>query len=118
MKIPAGHGTQRSKRNLGTYLEKLLGTFSQDSESQGYRQGEEPTGELLPVEKDLMDPLSGRELEILRLIAAGLSNQEIARELVVATSTVHWHTKNIYSKLNVHSRTQATRQARQLGLVS
>jgi LuxR family maltose regulon positive regulatory protein len=118
MKIPAGHGTQRSKRNLGTYLEKLLGTFSKDSDSQGYRQVEEPTGELLPVEKDLMDPLSGRELEILRLIAAGLSNQEIARELVVATSTVHWHTKNIYSKLNVHSRTQATRQARQLGLVS
>jgi LuxR family maltose regulon positive regulatory protein len=52
------------------------------------------------------------------LIAAGLSNQEIARELVLATSTVHWHTKNIYSKLNVHSRTQATWQARQLGLVN
>jgi LuxR family maltose regulon positive regulatory protein len=64
----------------------------------------------------LIEPLSERELDVLRLMAAGLSNQEIARELIVAPSTVHWHTKNIYSKMNVHSRTQASWQARQMGL--
>jgi LuxR family maltose regulon positive regulatory protein len=55
---------------------------------------------------------------VLRLVAAGLSNQDIAEELVVAPSTVHWHIKNIYSKLGVHSRTQATLAARERGLVA
>lgn len=65
----------------------------------------------------LVEPLSERELDVLRLMAAGLTNQEIASRLVVAASTVHWHTKNIYGKLSVHSRTQAVCKARQLGLV-
>ncbi len=71
-----------------------------------------------PASPILLSPLSDRERAILRLLAAGLSNQEIAAELVVAASTVHWHLKNIYSKLDVHSRTQAAAVARQLGLLS
>jgi LuxR family maltose regulon positive regulatory protein len=66
----------------------------------------------------LLSPLSDRERVVLRLMAAGLSNQDIAAELVVAPSTVHWHLKNIYSKLNVHSRTQAAAVARELGLLT
>jgi ATP/maltotriose-dependent transcriptional regulator MalT len=66
----------------------------------------------------LLSPLSDRERAVLRLMAAGLSNQDIASELVVAPSTVHWHLKNIYSKLNVHSRTQAAAVARELGLLT
>jgi LuxR family maltose regulon positive regulatory protein len=65
----------------------------------------------------LVDPLTERELEVLRLLTAGLSNREIARELVVATSTVKSHINHIYGKLDVKSRTQAIAQARTLGLL-
>ena len=63
------------------------------------------------------EALSQRELQILRLLAAGLSNKEIAAELIVATSTVHWHTKNIYRKLKVNSRMQASLRAQELDLL-
>jgi len=65
----------------------------------------------------LAEPLSQRELEVLRLIAAGLSNREIAEELVVAISTVKTHIRNIYGKLDVSSRTQALVKARELKLI-
>jgi LuxR family maltose regulon positive regulatory protein len=65
----------------------------------------------------LIDPLSERELEVLRLIAAGLSNQEIAQQLVIAVSTVKSHINHIYGKLSVNSRTQAVVQAKALGLL-
>ena len=65
----------------------------------------------------LIEPLSEREIEVLRLIAAGRSNQEIARELYVAVSTVKTHINNIYGKLGVGSRTQALARARELGLL-
>ena len=70
------------------------------------------TGPLAQAAASLPEPLSERELAVLRLLAAGLSNQDIAEALVVAQSTVHWHVKNIYSKLGVHSRTQAALAAR------
>lgn len=65
----------------------------------------------------LVDPLTGRELEVLRLIADGLSNQEIADQLVISVGTVKSYSSAIYSKLAVASRTQAVAQARQLGLI-
>ena len=65
----------------------------------------------------LVEPLSERELEVLRLVVAGLSNREIAEELVITVGTVKWHIHNIYGKLSVHSRTRAIAQARELGLV-
>ena len=65
----------------------------------------------------LVEPLSERELEVLRLIAEGLTNQAIAQTLVVALGTVKAHTASIYGKLNVHSRTQAVARARELGLL-
>ena len=74
-----------------------------------------PTAPLKRAPK-LGEGLSERETDVLRLIAAGLSNQAIAERLVLAPSTIQWHVKNIYSKLNVHSRTQAARMARELGL--
>jgi LuxR family maltose regulon positive regulatory protein len=64
----------------------------------------------------LVEPLSDRELEVLRLVAAGLTNREIAKELVIAVSTVKSHTNHIYGKLGVKNRTQAVAQARALGL--
>jgi non-specific serine/threonine protein kinase len=65
----------------------------------------------------VLEPLTERELEILRLIAEGLSNREIAQELVLALGTVKWYNKQIYSKLGVHSRTQAVARAREVGLL-
>ena len=64
-----------------------------------------------------LEPLRARELEVLQLLAAGRSNQEMAEELIVSVGTVRWHLKNIYGKLDVHSRTQAIARARALGLI-
>ena len=65
----------------------------------------------------LIEPLSEREVEVLRLIAAGLSNQEIAGRLIIAPGTVKRHINNIYGKLDVQSRTQAVARGREVGLV-
>jgi LuxR family maltose regulon positive regulatory protein len=70
-----------------------------------------------PAVQPLIEPLTERELEVLRLIAAGLSNAEIARELVIAVSTVKTHINHIYGKLAVESRIQAAAKARELGLL-
>jgi LuxR family transcriptional regulator, maltose regulon positive regulatory protein len=61
--------------------------------------------------------LSEREREILRLIAAGMSNREIADTLVLSVGTVKWHANNIFSKLNVKSRVQAIAKARASKLI-
>jgi LuxR family maltose regulon positive regulatory protein len=68
--------------------------------------------------QNLVEPLSERELEVLRLIADGLSNHEIAERLIVGTGTVKTHINNIYRKLDVKSRTQALHRARELGLLT
>ena len=60
---------------------------------------------------------TARELEILHLVALGLSNRDIAEELVIAAETVRWYTKQIYGKLSVTGRIQAVNRARQLGLL-
>jgi LuxR family maltose regulon positive regulatory protein len=65
----------------------------------------------------LYEALTERELEVLHLIDAGLSNREIASRLYVSLNTVRTHTKNLYSKLDVHSRTQAITRARDLNLL-
>jgi predicted ATPase/class 3 adenylate cyclase len=65
----------------------------------------------------LLEPLTQRELEILRLLAKGLSNREIALALVIAPGTVKWYNKQLYSKLDVHSRSQAVDKAREMGLL-
>ena len=66
----------------------------------------------------LVEPLSERELEILRLMAQGASNQAIADRLVITVGTAKWHLSNIYGKLGVRSRTQALARAGELGLLT
>jgi LuxR family maltose regulon positive regulatory protein len=65
----------------------------------------------------LVEPLSQREIEVLQLIALGRTNQEIARQLIVAPGTVKAHTASIYRKLDVANRTEAVARARQLSLL-
>jgi LuxR family maltose regulon positive regulatory protein len=77
----------------------------------------ETSGPASPVAQPLVEPLSERELEVLRLVAAGLSNREIAEELYLSINTVKAHAKNIYSKLNVRGRMQAADRARELDLL-
>lgn len=74
-------------------------------------------GDSIDSPQSPVPPLSGRELDILRRIAAGYSNQEIARDLVIAVSTVKKHVNNIYGKLGVGTRTRAVARARELGLL-
>ncbi|GCE29786.1 LuxR family transcriptional regulator [Dictyobacter alpinus] len=71
-----------------------------------------------PVTQGLIEPLSERELEVLRLLASGLNGPEIARKLVVSLNTMRTHTKNIYSKLGVNDRQAAVRRAKELALFS
>jgi LuxR family maltose regulon positive regulatory protein len=68
--------------------------------------------------KDLVEPLSKRELEVLECLARGLTNHEIAQELIISLDTVKTHTGNIYSKLDVNNRIQAVIKAKALGLVN
>jgi LuxR family maltose regulon positive regulatory protein len=65
----------------------------------------------------LIEPLSQRELEVLQLIAQGLSNQEIGEQLFLALDTVKGHNRRIYDKLQVQRRTEAVARARELGLL-
>jgi len=71
-----------------------------------------------PAEQSLIEPLSERELEVLRLLQSDLDGPEIARELTVSLNTVRTHTKNIYAKLGVNSRRAAVHRAAELGLLA
>jgi LuxR family maltose regulon positive regulatory protein len=102
---------EKSPYFLFGYVEKLLAEFPQPTELQIQKSKfENPKPELI-------DPLSDRELEVLRLIAQGLSNQEITQKLVVALSTVKGHNLRIFAKLQAKSRTEAVARARELGLL-
>jgi LuxR family transcriptional regulator, maltose regulon positive regulatory protein len=65
----------------------------------------------------MVEPLSQRELEVLQLIAQGLSNQEIGERLFLALDTVKGHNRRIFDKLQVQRRTKAIARARELGLL-
>jgi LuxR family maltose regulon positive regulatory protein len=96
----------RSRKIMPDYVEILLSAFT----------GDIPTP--VHAESVLPDPLTEREDDVLKLLAAGLSNREIAAELVVSQETAKKHAGSIYRKLGVHSRTEAAAKARELGLIS
>ncbi len=95
------------KRPLATYATLWLRAFAATR-----------SGQLGPVvSSPLLEPLSAQEQRVLRLLAAGLSNPEIARELVVSPNTIKTQVQSIYRKLNVNSRDEAANMARQLKLL-
>jgi NarL family two-component system response regulator LiaR len=101
MLIQAIHDVYRGESSLHpTIARKLI------------RELNQPPADLPPTE----EPLTRREMEVLRLVARGQSNQEIATELVISEGTVRIHVSNILSKLHLANRTQATLYALQEGL--
>jgi LuxR family maltose regulon positive regulatory protein len=104
---------------LKAYVQRLLASFELSRISTSNFQP--PISNLQSPISNLQSPasnlLSEREREVLRLIADGLSNREIAAQLVVAVSTVKTHINNVYAKLGVRSRTQAAARARELDLL-
>jgi len=102
----------------GAPMAALLRTASGQGHSPEYvKRLLERFSEMPVAQETMLDPLSERELEVLRLAAAGLTNSEIAAELVIAQSTVKTHVNRIYSKLGVRTRTQAVAQARKLQIL-
>ncbi len=97
---------QAQVHHLGTaYLDQLLAVLPGSSDT------------VVPVSQSLVEPLSARELEVLKLIVAGHSNEEIAAKLIISIKTAKRHISNIYGKLGVKSRTQAVALARELKLI-
>lgn len=89
------------------FAQKIRAAFSAASGS-----GEPDTGQA-----GLVEPLTDRELEVLRLMAVGKTNEEIARQLIVARGTIKAHAASIYRKLDVANRTEAVARARQLSIL-
>lgn len=102
---------------LTPYLQSLLTAFEATTPVVQPKPASPPRATRPAPSTTLIEPLSERELEVLRLLDRGLSNQAIADELIVALSTVKKHLINIYGKLGVNSRTQALTYARSLGLL-
>jgi LuxR family maltose regulon positive regulatory protein len=100
-----------SREIAPNYVRRLLAAFPSAEPEQP-----DPSKSQAP-ESAMIEPLSGRELEVLQLIAQGLTNPEIASRLFLSVHTVKAHTRNIYGKLAVHNRTQAVATARALEIL-
>ena len=119
------HGFIRTFVETGPKLIPLLQEAAQQGISPGYVgeilfafPGKTTPKEKMVVSGDLiLETLSEREMEVLRLVAAGLSNRQIARKLVLSLGTVKSHLHNIYGKLEVRNRPQAVNRARELNLL-
>jgi LuxR family maltose regulon positive regulatory protein len=107
-----------TRATMPDYVAKLLAAFRKD---EGGRLKDEVVPNVFHpsslIPQPLVEPLSKRELEILSLIAQGLTNIEIVQQIFISTHTVKVHTRNIYGKLDVNSRKQAVTKARTLGLL-
>jgi LuxR family maltose regulon positive regulatory protein len=104
---------EKSARNgvhpLSGYVDKLLSAFPQMAATH-------PKSKIKNQKSEIVEPLSERELEVLKLLRSELSGPEIAEQLIVSLNTLHTHTKNIYNKLGVNNRRAAVRRAEELDL--
>ena len=103
-----------ARGTMPEYTAKLLAACAAD----GPRPAADAVRPASLAAQPLIEPLSERELEVLRLIAQGLSNQEIGERLFLALDTVKGHNRRIFEKLQVQRRTEAIARARELGLLT
>jgi len=89
------------------FIRRVLGAFGSDK----------PAPTMPPASTDLVEPLTAREEEVLELLADRLHDKEIAQRLGISSKTVKYHAKNLYQKLDVHSRREAVKKARELYLL-
>ena len=113
-------GYKRVFLDQGELVLKMLHLVKSNQDATGYArelvEAFSPVSATAPVPIQLLiEPLSGREIEVLKLIEAGLSNQEIASRLFISITTVKKHISNIYAKLDVKTRTQAVARGKELG---
>ncbi|MFN2236652.1 MAG: response regulator transcription factor [Anaerolineales bacterium] len=93
------------------YFRRLLAAFPTAESVRAASLQKQPSGDVL------IENLCEQEIEVLQLIAEGLTNQEIVKRLYLSLNTIKVHTRNIYSKLDVNSRTQAVAKAKSLGIL-
>ena len=105
---------------LPDFALKLLAGFEIERRRNGNGMVgyQDVTGKIQEAHQDIIDPLSDRETEVLQLIASGLSNRDIAQQLVISPGTVKVHINHIYNKLRVHKRTQAVSKGRYYGILN
>ncbi len=103
LRVFAKQGAAAKLRIAPGYVRRLLAAVNRTEDST-------------PASQGLIEPLSERELDVLRLLGTDLGGPDIARELVVSLNTVRTHTKNIYAKLGVNNRRAAVRRAREIDL--
>jgi LuxR family maltose regulon positive regulatory protein len=103
---------------MGTLLRALARQRSAPASARRLLAAIDPAGDRAPAGPGLVDPLSARELDVLRLLGSDLDGPDIARELFVSLNTVRTHTKAIYTKLGVNNRRAAVRRAEELDLLS
>jgi LuxR family maltose regulon positive regulatory protein len=107
-----------ARKIMPDYTDKLLAAFEAETRPvPAAGPGKSADKPDLPSGQPLIEPLSPRELEVLHLIAQGLSNREIGERLFLALDTVKGHNRNIFDKLQVRSRTEAVARAHELGLL-
>jgi LuxR family maltose regulon positive regulatory protein len=107
-----------ARKIMPDYTDKLLAAFEAEKRPvPAAGPGKSEDKSRLPSGEPLIEPLSPRELEVLHLIAQGLSNREIGERLFLALDTVKGHNRRIFEKLQVQSRTEAVARAHELGLL-
>ncbi len=102
---------------LLAYIDTLLAAFRGSGAQVGDERATQEQSEIYNLQSAMMEPLSARELEVLRLLAEGQDNAEIARALVVTVSTIKSHINHIFGKLGVGNRLEAVLRAQQLKLL-
>jgi LuxR family transcriptional regulator, maltose regulon positive regulatory protein len=108
MRLLIEEQSQNRDHPMSDYLAKLLAAFPQPVAR--------PKSEIIYKKKDMIEPLSEREQEVLRLLRSELNGPEIAQQLIVSLNTFRTHTKSIFNKLGVNNRRAAVRRAEELDL--
>ncbi|HLF90925.1 MAG TPA: LuxR C-terminal-related transcriptional regulator, partial [Anaerolineales bacterium] len=118
LQLAEPNGFVRLFLDEGIPIQRLLSKMRDEDEKNTYRDQLLASFHPSPFSlQPLIEVLSPREMDVLRLLVRGLSDKEISEQLIIAPTTVIWHNQNIFRKLGVSNRTQAAARAREMRLV-